>query len=257
MNIGSFISNTGKNISKHSPEILTVLGITGGIVSVALACTATEKAIRTIDRVCVDNDTDYVEPKEKIKLTWKYYIPSAIVGGTSIACIIGAKHITDKRFTGLVTAYKISEAALIDFRNEVKESIGEKKAAAIQSKADEKTIKTAIEAPTNSLYIGDDTVIDMWDPYSNTKFRNKVENIRKIKNDMVDILQQEGEVDLNTYFCAADIGWNETGELLGWTNYTLTNCCSNIDVRFDSTMIEGRPFAVPRFTPAPAYISTN
>lgn len=161
-------NKTKYKIGKYAPEILIGIGITEMAMTVALAVKATPKAVKLIDEAkakkaeetieynCKQNKvTDCVSseltPLETIKVAWKPYIPAAITGAVAVACIIGSNSINSKRNAAIATAYKISEAALNDYKAKVVESIGEKKEQIIQEKVAQDKIDS--NPPTNTTVI--------------------------------------------------------------------------------------------------------
>jgi hypothetical protein len=89
------IGDIQKAIYKHSPEILTGIGIAGMITTTIMAVRATPKAVDLIDREIYRRNENTnspifnLEPVEVVKVAWKCYIPSAIVGSMSILCLVG------------------------------------------------------------------------------------------------------------------------------------------------------------------------
>ena len=73
-----FINSAKQSVSKHSPEILTGIGIAGMITTTVLAVKATPKALKLIEErkreLVLDSDsTEYegnLPPVEVIKTTW-------------------------------------------------------------------------------------------------------------------------------------------------------------------------------------------
>ena len=108
----SNVFNTTKVfIKKHSPEILTGIGVTGMITSTMLAVKATPKALILIEDA-KDVKNNELTTLETIKVAWKPYIPAVVTGIASTACIIGASTVNYKRNAALATAYAISEKTL-------------------------------------------------------------------------------------------------------------------------------------------------
>lgn len=103
-NVMKIFNTVKKAVEKKSPEILIAFGIAGMITTTVLAVKATPKAMEKIKEVEknkkeeFDRDHGYSEldtmfkltKPEVVKATWKCYIPAAISGATSIACIVGA-----------------------------------------------------------------------------------------------------------------------------------------------------------------------
>ena len=118
-NITNIIKGIKASISRHSPEILTGIGIAGMVTTTILAVQATPKAIKLIEAEKRAKHVDALSPVDTVKTVWKCYIPAAMTGVSSIACLIGSNAINAKRNAALTTVYTLSEMA----RNEYKEKV--------------------------------------------------------------------------------------------------------------------------------------
>ena len=116
-------------VKKHSPEILTGIGIAGMITTTVMAVRATPKALILIEEKKDELEVDELTPKETIQAAWTCYIPAAAIGTVSVACLIGASSVNMRRRAALATAYTLSESALKEYQEKVVETIGEKKGA--------------------------------------------------------------------------------------------------------------------------------
>ena len=115
--INNFIKNTKCFLGKHSPEILTGIGIAGMVSSTVLAVKATPKALVLLEEARTNEDGtlgDKLTIVETVKVAWKPYVPAIAVGIASISCIIGASRVNYKRNAALATAYALSERTLIN-----------------------------------------------------------------------------------------------------------------------------------------------
>lgn len=131
-------------LRKHSPEILTGIGIAGMIAATITAVRATPKALRMIDEREI-KDGKRLNTKEIVQTTWKCYVPAAVTGALSVACLIGASSVNAKRNAALATAYTISETALKEYREKAVEVVGPKKEQAIRDAvAKEQLVKNPI-----------------------------------------------------------------------------------------------------------------
>ena len=110
MNLAQTAKNIRTSMVKHSPEILTGLGIVGMITTTVLAVKATPKALTLID-VAENEKRDELTPMETVKATWKCYIPAAVTGVTSIACLVGASSVNTRRNAALAAASVAESAA--------------------------------------------------------------------------------------------------------------------------------------------------
>ena len=88
--ISNALKGAEKALKKHSPEILTGIGIAGMIATTISAVKATPKALRLIDEKEI-KENKRLTTAEVVLTTWKCYIPSAVTGALSVACLIGAR----------------------------------------------------------------------------------------------------------------------------------------------------------------------
>ena len=148
--IGQIAKNLGGVISKNSPHILTGIGCAGVVSTAVLAVKATPKAT-----IILEKEEEYRERKrlqsltkmEKVRLTWKCYIPAAVTGVCSAACIIGASSISARRNAALVTAYTISETALKEYKDKAVEVVGPKKEQAIRDAVAKEQLAASAPCP--------------------------------------------------------------------------------------------------------------
>lgn len=214
---------------KNSPYILTGIGACGVISTAVLASKATLKANRIlIDHIYEvwDSDVDnvYNRPQdivvpvgETVKLTWQCYIPPALVGAGSIACIIGAQAINSKRQAALATMYSVSELALKEYQDKVVETFGDKG----QQKVKDGIAKDRMENdPVTSKEVivtgtGDQLC---YDSYSGRYFMSDIEKLRRIQNDINEtiLISFGNEASLNEFYYAINLQNIPSGYNVGW-----------------------------------------
>lgn len=105
--LASIAKSVRTAMKKHSPEILTGIGIAGMITTTVMAVKATPKALILLEEKKDELDTDRLEPKDIIKTAWPCYIPAAVVGSISVFCLIGASSTNLRRNAALATAYRL------------------------------------------------------------------------------------------------------------------------------------------------------
>ena len=183
-NVTNFIKNTQFIISKHSPEILTGLGIAGMITTTVLAVKATPKALKEIedyeDTILCDHEK--IKPMDAVKITWKHYIPAAITGTVSIACLIGASSVNVRRNAALATAYKLSETALTEYKSKVVETIGEKKERVIKDAIAKDKIEKNPVTQQNVIVTGKGETL-CYDELFGRYFTSDIDKLKKIENE--------------------------------------------------------------------------
>ena len=186
-------------MKKHSPEILTGIGIAGMITTTVMAVKATPKALILLEEKKDELDTDRLEPKDIIKTAWPCYIPAAVVGSISVFCLIGASSTNLRRNAALATAYTLSESTLKEYQEKVVETIGEKKEQSIRdSVSKDKMVKN----PVREVILFDT--------------RGDAEAVLDAMND---IISQYGTVSVSDFYDLARVpNDNFTMNRYGWTN---------------------------------------
>lgn len=153
-NLSRTLHKVGFQVKKHSPEILLVAGIAGGVTSAIMACKASTKAgaileerkhqIEGIHEVHDNPELreaylakygeEYTDEAFKKDLTITYahtaldyvklYGPSVALGVASIACILASHNIIHKRNVALAAAFMNEHTSFKDYRNRVIERFG-------------------------------------------------------------------------------------------------------------------------------------
>lgn len=247
-NLSRILRSTKALVSKHSPELMTGIGIAGMITATILAVKATPKALEAIDREKQEIETDNLTPVETVKVTWKYYIPTVVTGSVSIACIIGANSVNLRRNAALATAYKLSETALTEYRDKVVETIGEKKEQTIREKIDKDHITQNPVSKNRVIVTGKGQTL-CYDHISGRYFYSDIDLIKRAINELNRHITIHMYQSLNEFYdelnlehigIGYDLGWNIDGGI--------------IDPEFSSHLTEdGQPCLVLGYSVDPKY----
>ena len=114
-------------IKKHSPEILTGVGIAGMIAGTVLAVKQTPKALELMGEKKEELGEEKLTVIEVVKTTWKCFLPIVVIDTISIICLIGADSVNLKRNMALMTTYALSETALKEYKDKAIEIVGKEK----------------------------------------------------------------------------------------------------------------------------------
>lgn len=250
--MANFIGNIRTGISKNSPALLTAVGIGLGFGATVAAVTATPKALRLIDEaaeIAEENDQEFTK-KDIFMAAWKPYIPSFILGGLSVTCLIGANSINLRQKAALATACNLSKEALFDYRRRVVEEIGEEKERVIQQKAKEDKAKRVVEkaAAPKTIVIGngDYKCVDV---ISGRVFSSNKNKIEAAVNELNRTMTYDMYVSLSDMYDLVGLPHTKVSDDLGWN---LDD--GLIEVSFDSVVGEdGTPSLVVDYTVAPRY----
>lgn len=147
-NVTTTFNKVGFKLKKHSPEILIAAGVVGVVASTVMACKATTKVGKIIDKAKDDvneihkatesgitnagetysaddskKDLAVVYVQTGVKLA-KLYAPSVAVGTIAITSIVASHNILRKRNVALAAAYATVDKSFKEYRNRVVERFG-------------------------------------------------------------------------------------------------------------------------------------
>ena len=199
---------------QHSPEILTGIGIAGMITTTVMAVRATPKALTLIGELEVDEDRK-LSKTEIVKTTWRCYAPAAIVGGASIACLVGSTSVNLRRNAALAAAYSCAETALREYQEKVVEVIGEKKEQTIRDAVAKERIEKHPVSECQILYTGHGDTL-CYDSWCSRYFKSDIEVIRRAVHNLNDQLRMDNYISLNEFYDAIGLEEAKVGDLLGW-----------------------------------------
>lgn len=204
---------------KHSPEILTGIGIAGMITTTVLAVKATPNALVLLEDAEFDKKDETGEEltvPEKIKVCWRCYIPATITGIASVTCIIGASSVNAKRNAALATAYSISQTALTEYKEKVVETIGEKKEKVVRQKvAQSKVDKQPVS--NSEVIITEKGNTRFFEPLSGRYFDSDIETVRRIVNELNKrMIGGEQYISLSEFYNEIGLKPTNISDRIGW-----------------------------------------
>lgn len=214
-NVTNIIKGIKASISRHSPEILTGIGIAGMVTTTILAVKATPKAIKLIEAEKRAKHVDALSPVDTVKTVWKCYIPAAMTGVSSIACLIGSNAINAKRNAALTTVYTLSEMARNEYKEKVIETIGEKKEHTIKEKVDAERIKRDPVSKKEVIITEKGTTL-CYDHVFGRYFKSDIDIINRAMNKINREIVINMYASLNDFYAELGLSPVEMGYDLGW-----------------------------------------
>ena len=257
MQLKAIFTDLSKAARKHSPEILTGIGIAGMLSTTVLAVRATPKALMLIEEKKREKKFAGEQPEltkvEIVKTAWKPYIPAAVTGVASVACLVGASSVNARRNAALAAAYALSETTLADYKEKVVETLGEKKAQEVKDAIAKDQVEKNPQSKS-SVIATDKGETLCYDSISGRYFKSDIEYIRRAVNNLNERLLFDTHISLNEYY--DEIGLEEIfpmGENLGWTVDPDSANKGLIELDFSSQLAERTPCLVVGFSNAPRY----
>ena len=241
-------------VSKHSPALLTGIGIAGMLITVISAVKATPKALDLIEDKKKELELqpdEKLTPIETVKATWKCYVPAAVTGIASTTCLIGANSVNTRRNAALATAYNLSTTALSEYKEKVIDTIGERKEQTIRSKIAEDKLKKEPVDRAKVIVTGAGTT-RFYDDISKRRFMSSIDKIKNARNDLnARMLEGEDFISLNDFYYELGLEPIGYGDDVGWNVYNGRR--GMIAINLDSAIVDtdGEPCIVLEYDVAP------
>lgn len=186
-NLRGLARGISRGMHHHSPEIFTGFAICGVVATGLFAVEGTMKAKRYIDEWKVN-------PKKKRENAWKVvelYLPAIAAATFTIVSIVAANRILTARKAFLASLCTTSQATLMDFREKVRDVIGDEEVEKIDDVIVEETVQNAVSKnrPIHTGH-GDDLIVEgitgqpMYDDISRVKdlwvdFKQEIQDFKE------------------------------------------------------------------------------
>jgi hypothetical protein len=183
-----------------------------------------------------------------VKAAWKCYIPSTLIGVSSVACLIFASRQNVRKNAALAAAYTLSESTLTEYKQKVIDKIGKKKEDEICADIAKDKIEKNPVGKNEIIFTGKGETL-CYDSVSGRYFKSDIEKLRKAENILNLRLRDEMWVSLNEFYYEIGLTEISISDDLGW----------HIDkgyvaLRFDAQLSEdGTPCLVLSYSLAPVY----
>ena len=107
-------------LKHNSSTILTCIGAVGVIVTAVSAVRATPKALKLLEDA-TDEKGEELTKMEVVIVAGPSYIPSVVIGASTIMCIFGANVLNRRHQASLVSAYALADNSYKKYRAKVKD----------------------------------------------------------------------------------------------------------------------------------------
>lgn len=231
MNVSRLLPNLVKVVKSNSPEILTALGVSGVITTAYLTAKATFQAADQLSAYPTIQIPD-VPVKEQAKVVWKCYIPPAISGVATIACIVGASRVNGRRTAAAVTAYSLTERAFSEYKEKVVEQIGKGK----EQKIRDELAQAAVNQTSKEVVILGSGQVLCCELYTHRYFKSDMETLRKAQNDINARIASDVYVPLDEFYELLGLPYTSASNAIGWDSD------KQMELRFSTVLSEsGEP----------------
>lgn len=246
--IRKFFNGAKVSMEKNAPAILIGLAILSGGTAVVLAVKDTPKALKRIEDKKQEIGVDKLTTLETVKATWTCYIPTALAFTCAAGCAIASHSTHAKRHAALATAYKISETALVEYRDKVVETIGEKKEQTVRDKVAQEQINQTPFVPEEVTLTGKGASLFL-DPLSKRYFISDKQILHAAENKLNKKMLQSicGTTSLNDFY--AEIGLEPVDESVGYSLGWNADYQIDLDIRPGESNDERPCFVLRHYNP--------
>lgn len=214
--MNNLLSKSQMFLKRNSATILTCVGAAGVIATTVTAVKATPKALILLEKAKEEKGEDLTK-LETVKIAGPAYIPSVVLGVSTLACIFGANILNTRGQASLMSAYALVDSGYKDFRKKVDELYGEEAGAQVRAeiakdKYEEQPIKMVEDG--KRLY---------YDYYSEQYFEARPFDVQKAEYEVNRTLMMDDAVYLNEWYHQLGLKPLDHGDDFGWTT------CANMD----------------------------
>lgn len=151
--INQLINKSVVRLKRGSPTVLTCLGVAGVVATTVSAVMATPKAIEKIRKDSLinhDGDPCGYSKTEAIRSAWVYYIPSTVIGVSTITCIVGANVLNRHQQASLSSAYALINKSYKQYAEQAVDAAAKAASSASQASGYASTANSRANAAASS-----------------------------------------------------------------------------------------------------------
>lgn len=233
MDLKTTASHAEKFLRDNSPAILTGFGVTG-VVSTAYLAHQVGFTTGYRGAILDDRGDRPLTRREWVRDHWKRYIPAVLSGGATITCIVLATKISNRRTAVITAAYSVSERAFSEYKEKIKEKLGEKKEQGIRDEIAADKIRDS-ESRQQVVILGGEGDPLCCELHTMRYFHSNMETLRKAANDVNALILRQDYAYLHDFYHFAKIPQTSADYDFGWTSDRL------MELEFTSTLFKGQP----------------
>lgn len=239
MTLTGILARAEKLVADNSPQILTALGVAGTITTAVLtgkAAVQADRVIRQTQKLNDDPEEPYdLTPRDKVKLTWKLYIPPVATGAVTIASIILANQIGTRRAAAMAAAYAVSERAYSEYKDEVRRRFGAIKEQSVRDGVAQHQVNENPVENRQVIITGGGNVL-CFEPFTGRYFDSDMESLKKAMNDLNYRINSDGYASLSEFYDLVGLPHTAYSDDVGWKSDKL------LELDISTTLAsDGRP----------------
>ena len=209
--MNSLLSKSQMFLKRNSATILTCVGAAGLIATTVTSVKATPIAMAAIEAAKKEKGEELTKA-EVVKLAGPAYIPTILLGVSTLACIFGANVLNKRGQASLMSAYALVDSGYKDYRNKVNELYGEEGSDEVRAEI----AKDKYEEQQPSAVLDDNKRL-YYDYYSDRYFEATPYAVQRAEYEVNRSLMMDDAVYLNEWYTHLGLETLEHGYDFGWS----------------------------------------
>ena len=222
MKMTDLLTRTQMFCKRNAGTILTTAGGVGVISTVVLAVKATPKAMKLLEDAKRNREEELTN-WDVVRIAGPAYIPTAITGVATRACIFGANILNKRQQAALMSAYALVDTKFKEYKDKLKELHGEEmhqeivNAIAVEKAGDVYVHSECLCTNCDlSIEENDGEPKLFYDEHSNRYFEATIEQVMQAEYHLNRNYTLRGYVYLNEFYEFLGIGTTDYGSVQGW-----------------------------------------
>lgn len=198
-------------LKNNSATILSGIGAIGVVGTAVMAAKATPKALELLEEA-TDEKEDKLTKFEAVCVAGPVYIPTILMGMSTIACIFGANTVNKQKQAALTSAYMMLDNSYKKYRNKVKELYGVEADAKIKEEIIKDDYEIEYSNPEEEKQL-------FYEPISERYFESTIEEVQRAEYHLNRNFILRDYANLNEFYKFLGLKTTQQGEILGWSSY--------------------------------------
>ena len=196
-------------VKRNASTILTYIGAAGVVITAVMSAKETPKALSLLEDA-KEEKGEKLTKWEKFKMAGPVYVPAAITGIATMACIFGSNIISKHQQATLISAYALLDNSYREYKKKTDELYGTEVGKRIRSEI------------VKDKYTGDGKLLDdnkelFFDFYSGRYFESTKETVMWAQYETNRAMYVNGAVCLNEYYEMLGLEKKPEYEMIGWS----------------------------------------
>lgn len=207
--MSKLLSKSQVFLKRNSSTILTCIGAAGVIATTVTAVKATPKAMMLLEKAKEEKGVELTK-LETVKVAGPAYVPTVLLGVSTLACIFGANVLNKRGQASLMSAYALADSSYKDYKKKVDELYGEEAGSQVRAE-----IAKDKYNPDEFTLDGDNRLY--YDFYSGRYFEATPAFVKNAEYELNRKMVMDDCAYLNEWYYLLDMEPLEHGLSFGWS----------------------------------------